>query len=1050
MKVTIRKQFIFILFLLLIPVWAIAQDITVKGTVKDTQGQSLIGVSIIESGSSTNGTATDLDGNFVIKVAKTAKLNFSYIGYNKTTVSVDGRQIINVVLEEVSKSLNEVVVVGYGQMKRSDLTGSVSSVNSESINKSVSTSIDQVLQGRAAGVQVQQNTGMPGGSSSIRIRGINSLSGTNEPIFVIDGVIIAGGTGSNSENALSSINPSDILTMDVLKDASATAIYGSRAANGVIMITTKRGKSGETKITYNGYTGLQEMPKKLDLLNLQEYAYLKNARSAAGIVMGDSYFVRPDLLGKGTDWQDELFSKAMMTSHNLSITGGTDKSTYAIGAGYLNQNGIAIGSGFERFNLRANIDTQVKKWLKASVNINLSNSNQKLTVSDESLIKIALKQTPNVAVRNANGTYDGPDTDEYVQNNPVGLAMIKENYNDKTGVRGNTYLEATIIKGLSFKTQLSFDYGMGNTYKFSPSYKFGAIENGVIESERSKSYSNFWSLSNTANYTKVFNEVHNLNIMLGQEAQKSVWEYLYGYRSGFISNVAHDLNMGDATTAKNSGSSNASTILSYFGRMFYSYDNRYLLTATLRRDGSSRLAEGHRWGWFPSAALAWKVSSESFLKDNPVIYNLKLRLGWGAVGNQNAGDYAYTSTMTSVATNWGTGMLSGNTANPDLRWESTNSSNLGIDLGLFQNRIEFVADLYYKKTDGLLLRLPLPAYVGTVGQGSTSAPTVNIGSLENKGIELTLNTVNIEKKDFSWKTNFVFSLNRNKVLSLDTKSSIIDEKISEGSETNIVTRTAVGQPIGQFYGYKIIGRFEKATDFYYKDAEGNIKPTAIPSGMTISESGVWIGDYIFEDVNEDGVIDEKDRTYIGNPEPKFTYGIGNTFSYKNWDMTVYLTGSYGNQVVNYQRRWLENARENTNLLVKASHYAVLSKINTDGPNDFRNLYISGGDADMPRISASSASSTSNYRFSDKFVEDGSYLRIQNVSIGYNLPKTWLKKAKIESVKLYANLQNIYTFTLYSGYDPEIGSNNQNALMTGIDNARYPSPRIYTLGLNISF
>lgn len=1050
MKVTIKKQFIFMLFLLLTPIWAIAQDITVKGTVKDKQGEALIGVSILEVGSTSNGTATDLKGNFVIKVAKTAKINFSYIGFNKITINVEGRQQINVILEEESKSLNEVVVVGYGQMKRSDLTGSVSSVSSEAISKSVSTSIDQVLQGRAAGVQVQQNTGMPGGSSSIRIRGINSLNGSNEPIFVIDGVIIDGSTSSNSENALSSINPSDIVSLDVLKDASATAIYGSRAANGVIMITTKRGKSGEAKVSYSGYTGWQEMPKKLDLLDLQQYAYLKNARSIAGIVMGDSYFVRPDLLGKGTDWQAELFSKAMMTSHNLSITGGTDNSTYAIGAGYLNQNGIAIGSGFERFNLRASIDTQIKKWLKAGVNMNLSNSNQKVTVSDESLIKVALKQTPNVAVRGADGSYDGPDTNEYVQNNPVGLAMIKENYNDKTGIRGNTFLEATIIKGLTFKTELSFDYGMANTYKFSPSYKFGAIVNDVIESERSKSYSNFWSYRNIINYNKTFANKHDVNVMLGEEAQRSAWEYLSGYRTGFITNVAHDLDMGDATTAKNSGNSGTSTIMSYFGRLFYSYDNKYLLTTTLRRDGSSKFAAGNRWGWFPSAALAWKISNESFLKDNPTIYNLKLRLGWGLVGNQNVPNYAYTSTMTSVATNWGTGLLSGNTANPDLKWESTYSSNIGVDLGLFKNRIEFIADIYYKKTDNLLLQLPLPAYVGTVGQGSTSSPWANIGSLENKGIELSLNTINIDKKDFSWKTNLVFSLNRNKVLSLDTESSIIDKTISEGSETTIVTRTAVGQPIGQFYGYKVIGRFEKATDFYYKDAAGNIKPTAIPTGLTISENGVWIGDYIFEDVNKDGVIDEKDRTYIGNPEPKFTYGIGNTLSYKNWDMTVYLTGSYGNRVVNYQRRWLENPRENTNLLEKATHYAVLTKINPDGPVDYRNLYISGGDADMPRIAASSASSTSNFRYSDKFVEDGSYLRIQNISIGYSFPTKWIKIAKIENLKLYANLQNIYTFTVYSGYDPEIGSNNQDALMTGIDNARYPSPRIYTFGLNITF
>ena len=1049
MKITIKRQFVFVFFLLLMPVWAIAQTVTVKGIVKDTQGETLLGVNVIEVGTS-NGTITDLAGNFQLNVSAKAKLRFSFIGYETIEISFTGSRQLNVVMKENTEVLNEVVVVGYGQMKRTDLTGSVVSVSSDAITKSVNTSIDQVLQGRAAGVQVQQNSGMPGGSSSIRIRGINSLNSSNEPIFVIDGVIIDGNTNSSSENALSSINPSDILSMDILKDASATAIYGSRAANGVIMITTKRGQKGESKITYNGYSGWQEMPQKLDLMNLQQYAIHKNARTDASIVMPDDSFVRPDLLGVGTDWQKELFSQALMSSHNLSITGGNDQTTYAIGAGYLNQDGIAIGSGFERLSLRSNLDAQLKKWLKAGINFNFSNSTQNVTVADESLIKTALKQTPNVAVRNADGTYDGPETDEYVQNNPVGLAMIKENFNEKTGIRGNTYAEATLLKGLSLKTEVSFDYGMSNTYKFSPSYKFGAIENEVVESERSKSYSKFWSWRNILNYNRTFNDLHNINFMLGQEMQKSHWEYLMGFRNGFITNVAHDLNAGDANSAKNSGSSGTSSILSYFGRMFYSFNDRYLLTTTLRRDGSSKFAAGNRWGWFPSAAIAWKISNESFLKDNDVINNLKLRLGWGKVGNQNVENYAYTSTMSTVATIWGTGLLSGNTANPDLQWETTSSSNLGFDISLFRNRIEFIADVYYKKTDNLLLQLPLPAYVGTVGQGSTSAPWANIGSLENKGIEFTLNTVNIDKKDFTWKSNIVFSLNRNKVLSLDTESSILDREIQEGSERTIVTRTAVGQPIGQFYGYKVIGRFEKATDFYYKDADGNVKPTAIPSGMTISETGVWIGDYIFQDINEDGVINEEDRTYIGNPEPNFTYGFSNSFQYKNFDLTIGITGSYGNEVVNYQRRWLENPRENTNLLTKASQYAVLSKIDPNGPVDYRNLQITGGDPYMPRMAASSAASTSNFRYSDKFVEDGSYLRIQNISFGYFFPKRWTSKIKIENLKLYANLQNVYTFTKYSGYDPEVGSTNQDALMTGLDNARYPSPRIYTFGLNLTF
>jgi len=1043
-----KKGIIMLLFFIAVPILSFAQTIKVTGTVSESNGTPIPGVNIKVVGTTLGGITT-LDGVYSIDAPSDGKLEFSSVGFTTQVVDINSQTTINILMETDAQMTSEVVVVGYGSMKRTDLTGSVVSVSSDAINKTVSTSLDQVLQGRAAGVNVMQNSGAPGASSSIRIRGINSLNASNEPIFVIDGVIIDGSTGSGSQNALSSINPSDIVSIDVLKDASATAIYGSRAANGVILVTTKRGKNGKSTITYDGYTGWQEMPKMLDLLNLQEYAVHKNARTDLGIVTGDNNFIRADLLGDGTNWQKELFTKAMMNSNNLSVSGGNENTTYALGIGYLDQDGIAIGSGFKRLNVRGSFDTKVNKFMKAGVNFAFSNSKQKTTVSDQSLIKIALKQTPNVAVRNADGTFDGPDTDEYVQNNPVGLAMIKDNRNERSGIRSSTYSEFTFFKGLTFKTELSLDFNFTNTYTFDPSYKFGALVNDVREGSRSKSYGKFWSWRNILNYNKEIGK-HNVNFMLGQEMQESSWEYLYAYRSGYLTNGATNISAGDATTAKNNGSNGSSAISSYFGRMFYAFNDKYLLTATLRRDGSSKFYKDNRWGWFPSAAVAWKLSNEDFIKNISSINNLKLRLGWGRVGNQNVEDYSYTSTYTSVATNWGTGLLASNTPNQDLKWETTSSSNVGLDLGLFDNRVEIIADVYYKKTKNLLLRLPLPAYVGTSGQGSTSPPWANIGSLENKGIELTLNTVNISKENFYWRSSFVFSMNRNKVLSLDTKTSIINKTIQEGSDITIITRTAVGEPIGKFYGYQVIGRFEKATDFYYKNSDGQVVPTALPEGLTIDPNGVWIGDYIFKDINNDGVINEQDRTFIGNPEPASIFGMTNTFSYKGFDLSINLTGAYGNEVVNYQRRWLENPRENTNLLEKATHYAKLELIDPNGPNDFRNVQIVGGDSDMPRVAASSAASTSNFRFSDKFVEDGSYIRIQNISFGYNIPQNWISRLNIQSLKLYANLQNVYTFTKYSGYDPEIGSLNQDALMTGIDNARYPTPRIYTFGLNLTF
>lgn len=1051
-----KKSFYWLLLSFLLPFSVSAQMIQVSGMVRDESGEGLPGVNIMETGTS-NGTITDFQGKYQLSVSSQSKLSFSYVGYQNLVVEVKGQRIVNVTLREDNALLSEVVVVGYGQMKRSDLTGAVTSVSADAILKAVPTSIDQVLQGRAAGVQVTQNSGIPGGSTSIRIRGVNSLNSSNEPIFVIDGVVIDGNTGSSSANALSSINPADVVSMDILKDASATAIYGSRAANGVILITTNKGKEGTSRINYDGYVGMQMMPKKLRLLNLREYAFHKNERTQImGYPMDDS-FVRPDLLGMGTDWQDELFGVAMTTNHNLSISGGKDKTTYSMGAGYLNQEGIALGSGFERLGLKGSFDTEVKKWLRTGVNFNIVNSKQNVTVSDNDLIITALQQTPNVASKNIDGTYGGPETDEFVQSNPVGLALLKENRNEKVSARSNVYLDFIFNKKLNFKTEFSNDIGINNDYRFTPSYSFGAIVNTNRESTRAKSYSKYWAWRNILTYNNTFEEVHNVNAMLGYEMQKSAWEYLSGYRDGFITNNAHDLNAGSMDRASNSGSSGGNALMSGFTRLFYSFDERYLITATMRYDGSSKFARGNRWGWFPSAAVAWRVSSEEFMADIRDIGNLKLRLGWGKVGNQNIPDYGYTSTMATVATPWGTGLLSGNTANPDLKWESTNSSNIGFDVSFLDSKINIVFDAYYKRTDNLLLQLPLPAYVGTEGQGSTSPPWVNIGSLENKGIELTLNTVNFERKDFSWKSNFVYSLNRNKVLSLDTKSSVLDMTLSRGSETSIITRTAVGQPIGQFYGYKVIGRFEQATDFYYRDATGAIKETPRPEGQPISRNGVWIGDYIYEDINKDGVINDADRTYIGNPEPKFTFGIGNTVSYKNWDLSLSLSGSYGNDVFNWIRRWTDDPRQSHNLNIRATEFARLTYIDGSLPegnehgqiDNVRNIMITpGSNPFMPRLS--SADANSNYRVSDRFIEDGSYIRIQNVSIGYVFPKAWLKKIDVENIRLYANLQNILTLSKYKGYDPEIGSMQQNALLTGIDNGRYPSPQVYTIGLNITF
>jgi TonB-linked SusC/RagA family outer membrane protein len=1039
-----------VLIMLVAAMPAFAQSVTVQGVVVDQSDEPIIGASVAIKGKPGSGAITDIDGKFSIVVPNLkTTLVVSYVGMVTKEVQATTKPMA-IVLVEDTNVLEELVVVGYGQMKKSDMTGAVVSVNSDAIKKSVPTSIDQVLQGRAAGVQIQSNSGTPGASTSIRIRGINSLNATNQPIFVIDGVVIDSSTDDENSNPLSSINPSDIVSMDVLKDASATAIYGSRASNGVIMITTKKGQKGEATVTYDGYVGWQEMPKKYDMLNLSEYAAHHEVRAQVTSQVDPSdAFVRADLLGEGTDWQDELFRKALMTSHNISIAGGNDKTTYSFGGGYLNQDGIALGSDFRRLTLRTSLETQIKSWLRGGVTISFTESKQNVG-TDNNTIMSALKQQPTVAVTSADGTYDGPD-DVWMPDNPVGLASLRTNNNRKINTRLNTFLEATLYKGLTLRTELSADYNLNKYYYYQPDYQFGIKTSDTRTSKWTKTDTKYWSWRNILTYVNTFNDVHNVNVMLGQEMSHSNWENQVGTTSGFLTNTTPDLSAGDITASTSTGSRIENSIASFFGRAFYSFKDKYLLTATLRRDGSSKFATGHKWGWFPAVALAWRASEESFIKELEALNSLKVRAGWGKTGNQNVSDYAYMALLSYKTTPWGTGVLTGNTANEDLTWETTSSYNVGIDLGLFKSRIELVADLYYKKTDNLLLQLPLPAYLGSAGQGAASNPWGNVGSIENKGVEITLNTTNITNKDFQWTSNIVFSLNRNKVVSLDTESSTIEKTYQPSSTNYIVTKTVVGEPIGQFWGYKVIGRFDNPTDFYKHDANGNVVQVAIPEGNTISPESTWLGDYIFEDVNGDGVINSEDCTFIGNPEPKFTWGFGNTFSYKNFDLNLFFSGSYGNKALNLTRMYIEDPRLNSNILKSSLNYAVVSVIDPSLPSDdYRNCYVSNASSTtMPALQRSDKNA--NYtRISDLLIEDASYIRLQNLSFGYTLPKNLVRKAYLENVRVYFNCQNVFTLTKYKGLDPEVGAMYGDALMTGVDYGRYPSPRIYTFGINLAF
>uniref|UniRef100_UPI00259897D3 SusC/RagA family TonB-linked outer membrane protein n=1 Tax=uncultured Bacteroides sp. TaxID=162156 RepID=UPI00259897D3 len=631
---------------------------------------------------------------------------------------------------------------------------------------------------------------------------------------------------------------------------------------------------------------------------------------------------------------------------------------------------------------------------------------------------------------------------------PVAEALMRENYNRGLQMYVDFFADVTLWKGLVFRAEYAGNYYYSNTYQYTPSYDYGHYVQSSTGSRGANNGSN-WTLKTYLTYNGTFGK-HNISVMAGHEAQENSYETLYASRDNYLFNTIHELNMGDSSTAKNSSGRGSSAIESYYGRLNYGYDDRYLATFTVRGDGSSSFGPANRWGVFPSMALAWKINNEKFLKNVKWLNNLKLRLGWGLVGNQSASSYAYGVTMASAASIWGTGFYAGNYPNDKLKWEETKAWNAGIDLNLFDNRVEFIFDTYLKNTDNLLMQASLPSYV----TGIINSPWVNAGAMENKGAEFTLNTVNISKKDFTWRTGITISFNKNKITKLYTETAGLSGTI-DGAQT--LTYSTVGQPVGQYYGYKVIGMFKEESDFYQRDADGNFLldkngnrlPVALPENQHIAKDEVWVGDYIFEDLNGDGVIDEQDRTYLGNPEPKFSYGFNNTFTYKGFDINIFINGVYGNKLVNLFRQDFTNPMRNSNLLKEATGIAHVELIDPAQPEEIWNVHVSNPEsATVQRLNT--ADGNDNNRMSSRFVEDGSYLRIKNISLGYTFPQKWTRKWHIENLRVYMNIQNAFTFTKYKGYDPEVGAYNYNVLLRGVDYARYPSQRIYTVGLNLSF
>lgn len=1059
------------LVLMFLSISMMAQKVPVSGTVSDQTGP-VIGASVIEKGT-TNGTMTDNDGHFTLTVSKGAVIEISSIGYKTQEITVGAQTNFTVTLSEDNEFLDEVVVVGYGSMKKSDLAGASVSMKESDLKGSIISSLDQSLQGRAAGVTAVTTSGAPGSSSSIRVRGQATINANAEPLYVIDGVIVQGGGNTGADfglgdalgngkvstiSPLSTINPADIVSMEILKDASATAIYGAQGANGVVLITTKHGKSGEAKFSYDGMVAMSRQAVRLNMMNLREYAQYYNEMIEEGdIDETNPYYATPSLLGKGTNWQDEIFRTAWQHQHQLSAQGGSDKVQYYVSGSYMDQQGTIIGSNFNRFSVRTNLDAQLKKWLKLGVNATyaITNDNLKLADSNQGLIYYSLTTIPDIPVYDVNGNYSSTIREGYTSPNPVALAMMDEILLKRKKLSGNIYAELTPIKHITWRTELGFDMGESDANRYKPMIDLG----GWVRSQNSISYQKnsnyFWQLKNYLTYANLWGK-HSVTAMVGQECWESRWNYLSGSNTDLPSDEVHNVALATGTPSISSGFG-SSAMASFFTRETYNYGDRYLGTYTYRYDGSSNFGPKNRWAGFHSVALAWRFSNEKFFEPvKKVIDNGKLRLGWGQTGNSSIGSYAWGAAITRMPSALGMGFRPSNIPNTSIRWESQEQYNVGLDLGFFNGRLNLGVDAYYKKSDDMLMSMQLPSYMGTQGNGSSKlqAPKGNYGSIENKGLEITLDAHPMQLKNFSWDSNFQISFNKNKLLSLsDTENATL---VGYGQWGDVVCVSEIGKPLYNFYGYKVEGVYKDLDDI-----QNSAKPAKYPSDGVFSRGNtVWVGDIKYKDVDENGIIDERDRTDLGSPLPKFTFGWTNTFRYRNLDLSIFLNGSYGNKVMNYNSLTLThmNSTWTNQLQSVVSKRARLEPIDptivyADGSKWFDhidNVRVKNPGTKIPHTSINDPND--NDRISDRYVEDGSFLRIKNITLGYTFPKALLNKAKIENLRVYVNIQNLYTFTKYTGYDPEVGASTQDSsgLTYGLDNGRYPSPAMYSFGLNITF
>ncbi len=995
---TFMLTLLVVLLGMLSPTSAFAQQLKVSGTVTDVKGDAVIGATVKVKGGGTGASAiTDIDGHFTVNASENATLTVSYIGYKTQDVPVNGRRQLNIVLNEDNEMLDELVVVGYGTMKKSDLTGSVASLGSKDINNSSVNNIGAAVQGKISGVQII-DAGKPGDNVNIKIRGLGSINNC-DPLIVIDGV--------PTDLGLNAINMADVDRLDVLKDASAAAIYGSRGANGVVMITTKRGKAGESHLSVSANVSVQNATNVPDLLDASEYAALSNEMMINSGRTPNPEFANPETLGSGTDWMDELLRTGILQNYTVSYSGGNDKSHYYVSGGFLDQSGIVESVKYRRFTFQANSDAQVTKWLKFSNNITFSADEKKqgsYSISD------AMKALPVQPVKNEDGTWSGPEGNaEWYGSirNPIGTTQVNSNKTNGYNFLANITGEIRFAKWLKFRSTFGYDAKFWFDDNFTPKYdwKPTPVEESTRYKSTNKSFTYLWDNYFLFDYTIA--DAHEISFMGGMSAQWNDYDYYNAQKNVFQFDNVHEFDNGEKMYSI-LGNMTEWALLSYMARLNYSYKNRYLLTATVRRDGSSKFGPKHRWGTFPSVSLAWRMSDEKWFPKTKFIDDIKIRAGYGVTGSQaSVGSYGYLAQYNTsvyplgIAGNTQTVLYSSTLANPYIHWEEVAQTNIGVDASFLGSRIVLSLDAYLKETRDMLVKASIPI---TSGFEDTSTTYTNAGRVSNKGFEMSLHTVNLVSP-LRWETTLTATYNRNKIKDLNSDVPYYINQVNN----SYVTMLAEGYPINVFYGYVTDGIFQNQQE---------VNDHAV-------QTGAEPGDIRFRDLNNDGVINDEDRTVLGNPNPTWLFSMNNTLTYKGFELSVYLQGVAGNKIFN------ANNIDNTGMSAAYNQTTdVLNRWTGEGTSNF-----------IPR--AVYGDPNGNNRVSDRFVENGSYLRLKNITLAYNFPSKWLDKIGVQALRLSLSCENVATITSYSGFDPEVDIN-------GIDLSRYPISRTFSFGLNLNF